>query len=85
MQSKNILAGPYELTHKKLAGDRISLCLFDNNVLQTKKYEGGKLVNQKQKACKDFETAISTIEEMIEMYGVDYHVKEDPRAALAGS
>ena len=77
----NLLAGPYELTHKKVAGDRMTLCILPNNVVSTRKYENGKLQSQKQKTCKDFEGAMAQLEQMIEIYNVDYTMKEDVGAS----
>ena len=56
----------------------MSLCILSNNVLSTRKYENGKLHSQKQKACKDFEAAMTQLETMIDIFKVDYNVKEDP-------
>jgi hypothetical protein len=73
----NQIAGPYELTHKKIAGDKMTLSILSNNTISTRKYENGKLTNSKQKACKDFEAAMAQLEQMIDIYKVDYNVKED--------
>ena len=79
-----ILAGPYNLTHKKLAGDTMVLRITGDNVVVTSKLEKGKLTNEKKRNCKDFEEAIGILEQMIETYSMDYTVNEgDAPAAVA--
>jgi hypothetical protein len=73
----DILAGPYELTHKKVPGDKMTLCIISGNVLSSRKYEKNKPVGEKKKVCKDFEAAMAALEAMIETFSVDYDVKED--------
>ena len=73
----DILAGPYELTHKKVPGDKMTLGIMSGNVVSSRKYEKNRLVGEKKKVCKDFESAMAALEAMIETYSVDYDVKED--------
>jgi ATP-dependent DNA ligase len=73
----DILAGPYELTHKKIPGDKMTLCIISGNVVKTRKYEKNRLAGEKKKVCKDFEAAMTTLEALVETFSVDYDVKVD--------
>jgi hypothetical protein len=53
-----ILAGPYKLTHKLIKNDSITIKIFSNNMLESKKYQGKKLISEKKEKCADFDEAI---------------------------
>ncbi len=71
-----VLAGPYELTHKKKAGDSMTFTIHADNQLVTREFEGGKLRKETKKWCKDLEAAMGSLEKMIESHQADYDVRE---------
>jgi hypothetical protein len=57
-----MLAGPYELKHKKNRDERVTLCIMEGFDVSTRKYKGSKLVMTQNEATTGFEEAMKLLE-----------------------
>ena len=73
-----VVAGPYELQHKTKKDEKMTLAITDDNSLQWRTYKGLKIMNRDQIQCKDFEDAMTALENKLqEVKSKQFFTKED--------